>query len=290
MALGLSAAIVTGSVLQRIDPGGVPAEPGRVQKPARVAARGATPTTTTTVAPVATAQGSSVAPTATTGSERPARVESSVVAGSPWPVFAGRIVGASNQVARVVVATIGVSVHEGEAPLIGMSNTSSLGAPRVFLVVRDAGEWLQVLLPMRPNNSVGWIRRADVDVTTVDFRVEISRPARRIQIFQGDNVILDQAVAIGKASTPTPGGQFFTTELLQPPNGRGAYGPYAFTLSAYSTVFQRFGSGDGAVGMHGTNDPGSIGRDASHGCVRIANETISWMAGFLPLGTPVFIQ
>lgn len=209
---------------------------------------------------------------------------------SPWPTFTGHIVGASHAVARVIPSAIGVSVNRGEDPLIGLSNASPLGAPRVLLIVQDAGDWLQVLLPLRPNNSLGWVRRTDVDVSSVDFRIEINRPAHRLQIFHGDNVILDQEVAVGKASTPTPGGQFFTTELLQPPNGRGAYGPYAFTLSAYSNVFQKFGSGDGAVGVHGTNDPRSLGRDASHGCVRIANETISWMAGFIPLGTPVFIQ
>lgn len=209
---------------------------------------------------------------------------------SPWPTFTGHMVGASHAVARVLPSVVGVSVNRGEAPLIGLSNTSPLGAPRVLLIVQDAGDWLQVLLPQRPNNSLGWVRRADVDVSTVDFRIEINRPAHRLQIFHGDNMILDQEVAVGKAATPTPGGQFFTTELLQPPNSRGAYGPFAFTLSAYSNVFQRFGSGDGAVGVHGTNDPRSLGRDASHGCVRIANETISWMAGFIPLGTPVFIQ
>jgi lipoprotein-anchoring transpeptidase ErfK/SrfK len=95
---------------------------------------------------------------------------------------------------------------------------------------------------------------------------------------------------VGRAATPTPAGQFYVTELLRPPNARGAYGPYAFTLSAYSNVYQRFGSGDGAVGLHGTNEPRSLGADASHGCVRVSNDVIQRLAATLPLGTPVVIR
>ena len=42
--------------------------------------------------------------------------------------------------------------------------------------------------------------------------------------------------------------------------------------------------------MHGTNESSSIGRDASHGCIRLNNGAIERLAGILPLGTPVFIR
>lgn len=209
---------------------------------------------------------------------------------SPWDRFEGELVGPTHEVARVSGAEVGVSPHPEDAPAISLSNTSPRGAPRVFLVVSDAGDWLQVLLPLRPNNSVGWIRRSDVEITSSSYRVVIERASHRIHVFDGDELVVDDAVAVGKANTPTPTGQFFTIELLQPANASGAYGPYAFTLSAYSNVFQTFGSGDGAVGLHGTNEQNSIGRDASHGCVRLRNDTVRALATFLPLGTPVFIR
>ncbi len=209
---------------------------------------------------------------------------------SPWDRFEGELVGSTHEVARVAGADVAVSPHPEDAPAITLSNTSPLGAPRVFLVVYDAGDWLQVLLPLRPNNSVGWIRRSDVEITTSSYRVVIERASHRIHVFDGDELVVDDAVAVGRAATPTPAGQFFTIELLQPANANGAYGPYAFTLSAYSNVFQTFGSGDGAVGLHGTNEQSSIGRDASHGCVRLRNDTVRALATFLPLGTPVFIR
>jgi len=46
--------------------------------------------------------------------------------------------------------------------------------------------------------------------------------------------------------------------------------------------------GDG-YGIHGTDAPSSIGRGASHGCVRVRNEDIETLFRIVPLGTPVYI-
>jgi len=43
------------------------------------------------------------------------------------------------------------------------------------------------------------------------------------------------------------------------------------------------------IGLHGTNDPVSIGRAASHGCVRLANWDIVRLKPFVTVGTPVKI-
>jgi lipoprotein-anchoring transpeptidase ErfK/SrfK len=158
------------------------------------------------------------------------------------------------------------------------------------LVVAEVGEWLKVLVPIRPNNSLGWVRRADVTIAAHDYYVIIEQNAHRIRVYDNRRLIVDEPVAVGRGSTPTPTGQFFTTDLLRPSNPNGAYGPYAFGLSGYSDVYQKFGNGDGVVGIHGTNDPSSIGRDASHGCIRVTNDTITYLASILPLGTPVAIR
>jgi lipoprotein-anchoring transpeptidase ErfK/SrfK len=48
--------------------------------------------------------------------------------------------------------------------------------------------------------------------------------------------------------------------------------------------------GGGIVGLHGTNDPSSIGHNASHGCIRMTNDAIRFLARTVPLGTPVEIS
>jgi lipoprotein-anchoring transpeptidase ErfK/SrfK len=44
------------------------------------------------------------------------------------------------------------------------------------------------------------------------------------------------------------------------------------------------------MGIHGTDDPSSLGRSVSSGCVRMSNEAITRLAGVLPVGVPVEIR
>lgn len=107
-----------------------------------------------------------------------------------------------------------------------------------------------------------------------------------MKVYDGERSLIDVSVATGTGGTPTPKGLFFLKELL-PQKAGGALGPYAFGLSGYSEVLSSFAGGVGNIGIHGTNDPGKLGTNASHGCVRVDNVSISTMAKNLPLGTPV---
>jgi lipoprotein-anchoring transpeptidase ErfK/SrfK len=91
---------------------------------------------------------------------------------------------------------------------------------------------------------------------------------------------------------PTPGGVYYVKELLEPPEADDLYGPFAYGLSGFSDRpgAVDFKGGDGALGIHGTNDPSSIGQDVSHGCIRVPNDVIRRMAATLPMGTPVDIR
>jgi lipoprotein-anchoring transpeptidase ErfK/SrfK len=44
------------------------------------------------------------------------------------------------------------------------------------------------------------------------------------------------------------------------------------------------------IGMHGTAEPDSIGRSASHGCVRLANWDVVRLAAKVAKGVPVSIH
>ncbi len=41
--------------------------------------------------------------------------------------------------------------------------------------------------------------------------------------------------------------------------------------------------------LHGTNNPSSIGRSVSHGCIRLRNEDIEKLYDTVPVGTPIYI-
>ena len=44
------------------------------------------------------------------------------------------------------------------------------------------------------------------------------------------------------------------------------------------------------VGIHGTDDPDSIGRSASHGCIRLANWDVVKLAAMVKPGVPVVVE
>ena len=94
-------------------------------------------------------------------------------------------------VAEARVPSVAVFRAPGDAtPWLRLPNPNEDGAQRVFLVKGDHGYWLDVLLPVRPNGTRGWIRAADVEVTTTDWRIKIELNAHRITGTQGTDVFL----------------------------------------------------------------------------------------------------
>lgn len=197
----------------------------------------------------------------------------------------------TSEVAAVKGPSIAVYPGPGEgAPSMRLSNPNEDGAARVFLVAAKQKDWVHVLLPVRPNGTKGWVRASDVSISHHDFRVRIELNGHRVTVWKGQQVIDEEPVGVGRGNTPTPGGEYYITELLQPPNPSGPYGPYAYGLSGYSDVLKSFAGANGVIGLHGTNDPAGLGNDVSHGCIRMSNAGITKLVKTgLPLGTPVTI-
>lgn len=193
-------------------------------------------------------------------------------------------------VATAVVASVGIYAAPGGQPTRELANPQPSGAPLVMLVRDQQPGWVRVLLPVRPNGASGWVRRDQVALATTDFYMVIGLAEHRITVFNGNSIVLDERIGLGAGGTPTPTGLFFIKELLQPPNPAGPYGPFAYGLSAFSDVLFSFGGGPGTVGVHGTNDPSSLGRNVSNGCIRMSNSGVTRLARMLPLGVPVRIS
>lgn len=179
-------------------------------------------------------------------------------------------------------------------PIATLANPTQSGAPLVFRAV-DGGaaspDWVEVHLPIQPNGSTGWVPRSELALSNNPYRVEISRADYVLRVFELESLIVEAPIAVGNGATPTPVGDFYLLELLAPSDPTGAYGPFAFGLSGFSEVLTSFGGADEAIiGIHGTNDPSSLGTDVSHGCVRLENSVIEQLASTLPLGTPVAIS
>ena len=195
---------------------------------------------------------------------------------------------AESTVAAVIGAEIAVSAEPGGAATQSLPNPQSSGAPLVFLVTAQEGDWLQVQLAQRPNGSLGWIRSDAVQLSTTSYALVVTTSTNTLDLYEGGELRQSYPVATGTGGTPTPKGQFAITELLAPTNS--GYGPFAYGTTAFSDALNSYGGGPGQIGLHGTDDEASIGSDASHGCVRLANADITALAQLLPLGTPLQVR
>jgi lipoprotein-anchoring transpeptidase ErfK/SrfK len=193
-------------------------------------------------------------------------------------------------VAQATEPRVPVFKHPGsEKSFVAFRNPGPYDVPRVFLVDEVKEDWLKVLLPSRPNGLLGWIKTAHVTVGANPFSIDVDLSDRNLTVTKKERIVGQTSVAVGKTSTPTPTGTFYTTILVRSDDPAGPYGPYAFGLSAYSDVLTEFAGGPGQIAIHGTNDPSALGQAVSFGCIRVENPVIQRLAGLLPLGTPVHI-
>jgi len=157
----------------------------------------------------------------------------------------------------------------------------------VYDVVQREGSHWRILLPVRPNGTTGLIPVRGTHIAATNWSLRVSISARHLTVYRHCRVIRRTLVGVGKPTSPTPRGRFYITALYREP---GAYGPFAYTLSAHSNVLRHFDGGEGRIGLHGTAFPTDAGRRVSHGCVRVPDPFIRWLARHLPLGTPVVVR
>lgn len=160
--------------------------------------------------------------------------------------------------------------------------------PLRFMLVGRRKGWVRVQLPSRPNRSTAWLRRRDVVLSTTPYRLIIDRRRHRLSVINRNRLTLRVPIAVGSSLTPTPRGRYYVTDLIR--SRDPFYGPYALGLSAHSPVLTSYAGGNGQLGIHGTNQPWSIGKDVSHGCIRVRNRYIRALARAVPIGTPVEIR
>lgn len=164
-----------------------------------------------------------------------------------------------------------------------------LGTPTVVSIIEDTGKWANVLLPGRPNGDTGWIRTADFETFPLDREVLVDLSDRQLAVLRDGVEVFRADISIGNESSPTPVGTYFVTDAVHVTNPKGPWGPFAFGLSARSDVVTEFNGGDGIIGIHGTNQPWSIGEAASLGCVRLPNDVMALLWDIVAVGMKVTI-
>ena len=217
-----------------------------------------------------------LAPSCRAGARRPL--------GTPTASFAAALVSpaaAYRAPGRARIASFGLFNANGVSTVFGVVGEE--------LDARCEARWVHVMLPLRPNGVTGWVRASRVQLLRVRTRIVVDLSARRLRFYRRGRLVLSSTAAVGSSATPTPLGRYYVNQRLIPRDPRGPFGPGAVGISAFSPVLTGWTQG-GPIAIHGTNEPWSIGRAVSNGCIRLPNAVLRKLFAQPPSGTPVLIR
>ncbi len=147
--------------------------------------------------------------------------------------------------------------------------------------------WGRVEIPYAWPRRHGWLplRGLARHATNVEVHVDLSE--HRITVSRFGRVLFAMPAATGSPSSPTPPGEYFVTDRI--PFSGGYLGTFAFGISGIQPRLPAGWSGGNQLAIHGTNDPASIGRSVSAGCLRVGERSLDRLQPLLRLGTPVIV-
>src|SRR3954454_3771952 len=120
-------------------------------------------------------------------------------------------------------------------------------------------------------------------------RIIVSIPDRKLAVIEDDRVLKIYPTAVGAPVSPSPEGDFtiinhianptwYHQGRVVPPGKANPLGPRWLGLSRKG------------YGIHGTNAPSSIGRNASHGCIRMRNRDVEELFDMVAVGDTVVLR
>ncbi len=120
-------------------------------------------------------------------------------------------------------------------------------------------------------------------------RVLVSLPDRKLALFENGKAVRVYRVAVGKTSTPSPVGSFKIVNRVTNPTYY--HKGQVVAAGKNNPVGSRWmGLSAKSYGIHGTNQPNSIGHAASTGCIRMSKRDLEELFELLNVGDAVEIR
>jgi lipoprotein-anchoring transpeptidase ErfK/SrfK len=143
---------------------------------------------------------------------------------------------------------------------------------------------------IHPQINANDIARQNPTIVTVD------RAHFVLRLFKHLRMVKSYPIAVGMAGLETPTGVYHVQDKQVNPSWHVPNSPWAGALAgqvippgpADPIVARWMGLADG-VGIHGTNEPWTVGSAASHGCIRMRPADVIALYPRVPVGTPVLI-
>jgi lipoprotein-anchoring transpeptidase ErfK/SrfK len=179
---------------------------------------------------------------------------------------------------------------------IGLSVDAKALRPQVeqaLVTDIDSNRAVRVALKkIRPKVTTKRLAKKYPVVLTVD------RSHFRISLYKRLKKVVTYPIAVGMAGLETPAGRYTIRNKAINPAWSVPNSPWAGSLAGTvipggapnnPLIARWMGVADG-VGVHGTSDRGSMGSNASHGCIRMLPEDVIKLYDQVPVGTPIFIN
>ena len=127
-----------------------------------------------------------------------------------------------------------------------------------------------------------------------DSRIVVNLGERRVQLYQGSQLLDTYAIAVAKPGWETPTGTFQVLDMEQNPTWvhpitgitvpPGSDNPLGVAWIGFLS------NEEGEIGFHGTNQEELIGEAVSHGCLRMRNQDVKALYAHIGKGTPVIVE
>lgn len=134
--------------------------------------------------------------------------------------------------------------------------------------------------------AAGTVEGAAKDPMQVKRTIVVSLEDRKLALVEDGQVKKVYTVAVGKPSTPSPVGTFAIQRRVKNPVYRHE-GKVVQPGPANPVGTRWMGLSVKGYGIHGTNEPKSIGKAASHGCIRMARRDLEEMYEMVRVGDSV---
>jgi lipoprotein-anchoring transpeptidase ErfK/SrfK len=133
-------------------------------------------------------------------------------------------------------------------------------------------------------------------IAALTLRITIDQSAHRLILFRSGKVFRTYRIAVGQPKYPTPNGIFRIVDKQKnptwtPPDSEWAQDAKVTPPGPDNPLGTRWmGLDEPSIGIHGTNDPQSLGYSVSHGCVRMAMADVEELFDLVAEGTQVEIR
>jgi hypothetical protein len=151
------------------------------------------------------------------------------------------------------------------------------------------GRWGRVSIPYTWPHRDGWIPLHGLRRSKTFVEVHIDLSKHWVSVTKFGKPLYGIRAGVGASYSPTPPGRYFVTDRI-PFYAGSVLGTFAFGISGIQPHLPAGWSGGNQLAIHGTNEPWTIGENASAGCVHVTEHALHELEPILRLGTPVIIE